>query len=143
MNEFSFAPQPEAVRRVRTEARQVAQRLGASARGCDTVALVIDELVNNAIEHGTEYRVRGLALSVRLSVEGPGLAVEFVDPEMPPSAVEDLGEALDQASQGAPSLENERGRGLFLLSIYLEALRVDAADGGGLRLRGVIGGAMA
>ena len=35
-----------------------------------------------------------------------------------------------------PSLENERGRGLFLISIYMEELRVDVAPGGGMRLLG-------
>lgn len=143
MNEFTFAPQPEALRRVRSEARQRALQLGATARGADTVALVIDELVNNAIEHGVEYRLKGLLLSIRLRIEGTGLAVEFVDPEMPASAVADLDDALGLASQGAPSLENERGRGLFLLTVYLDGLCVAQADGGGMLLRGVIAGAMA
>ena len=125
------------------EARQRALQLGATVRGADTVALGIDELVNNAIEHGVDYRLRGLMLSVRLRIEGTGLAVEFIDPEMPANAVADLDDALSLAAQGAPSLENERGRGLFLLTVYLDGLCVAPADGGGMLLRGTIAGAMA
>jgi anti-sigma regulatory factor (Ser/Thr protein kinase) len=37
-----------------------------------------------------------------------------------------------------PSLESERGRGLFLLSVYLEELRAAQAPDGGLCLSGRI-----
>lgn len=143
MSEFSFAPKADALRRVRGEARAHALQLGASQRGADTVALVIDELGNNAIEHGADYRLQGRSLSVRIAVQAAGLAVEFVDPEMPAAAVADLADALGLAAQGTPSLDSERGRGLFLLTVYLDGMQIEIAAGGGLRLSGIIGGAMA
>ena len=139
MSELLFQPDPNALRRVRGEVRELAAGLGAPERACDTAALVVDELVNNAIEHGAVYRQHGHELAVRLSSTGLGLAIEFHDPEMPDDAVAELSLALDNATD-APALENERGRGLFLLSIYLEDLRVEADARGGLCLRGTIAG---
>lgn len=139
MPAISFPPDPHVLRKVRADVRGAAARLGGSPQVCDTIALVVDELVNNAIEHGAPYRSKGLELSVTLDAAGPRLKVEFVDPEMPADAVRDLAGALAQAANGMPSLENERGRGLFLLTVYLEDLTAEVAAKGGLRLVGTIG----
>ena len=64
--------------------------------------------------------------------------IEFFDPEMPNDQVDDLALALAQTTDGMPSLESERGRGLFLLSVYLEGLMAEVAPQGGLRLVGNI-----
>ena len=135
---FSFPAAQQALRQLRADVRVAAAKLGAAARVCDTVALVVDELVNNAIEHGAAYRHRGLDLSVRIAVDGGRLSVEFCDPETPESTVRELATALADAGNGMPSLENERGRGLFLLSVYLENLRAEVVAGGGLRLHGLL-----
>ena len=138
-HELLFQPDPGELRRIRGEVREFAARLGATERVCDTAALVVDELVNNAIEHGVAYRQHGHELAVRITTAKKGVEVEFLDPEMPDDEVTDLGKALANATD-TPSLENERGRGLFLLSIYLDDLRVELASKGGLSLRGTIGG---
>ena len=52
--------------------------------------------------------------------------------------VSELAEALSETANGMPSLDSERGRGLFLLSVYLEDLRAEPAPQGGLRLSGRI-----
>lgn len=138
--ELSFQPEPASLRRVRSDVREAGAKLGASERMCDTAALVVDELVNNAIEHGAGYRRHGHELAVRVAAAGAGLALEFHDPEMPDDEVDDLAKALGNATD-APSLENERGRGLFLLSVYLEQITVGRDTRGGLSLKGVIAGA--
>ena len=65
-------------------------------------------------------------------------AIEFFDVEMPAGEVAELSAALAEAADGMPSLDSERGRGLFLLSVYLEDLRAAAAPDGGLQLSGRI-----
>lgn len=137
-SELSIATDQEALRRARGEARELAARLGANERVCDSVALVVDELVNNAIEHGASYRKADLPLAVRLATAPGGVALEFFDREMPADAVRELHDALSQAGQGAPALENERGRGLFLLSIYVNEVKVEVDAGGGMRLSGMV-----
>jgi anti-sigma regulatory factor (Ser/Thr protein kinase) len=135
----SFPPDRHVLRQIRADVRSMAARLGGSPQVSDTIALVVDELVNNAIEHGAVYRSKGLDLSVALFLVNGRLRVEFTDPEMPPDSVRDLAGALVQAANGMPSLDNERGRGLFLLTVYLEDLRAEVAATGGLTLAGTIG----
>lgn len=134
-----FLPSPAQVRRVRQEARSIAAGLGAREEVCDALALVVDELVNNAIEHGAPYRSAGHELTVAISRDGARLVLDFEDPEMPSEEVRGLAMALRQAANGTPSLDSERGRGLFLVSVYLEEVSVDVCPGGGLHLRGRLG----
>lgn len=133
---LSFAPNPSVLRQLRADVRKLSVGLGADARIGDQLALVVDELVNNAIEHGVGYRRQGLPLAVQIEAMADGLRIQFFDQEMPAEAVLDLGKALAAAANGMPSLENERGRGLFLLSVYLQDLRAELAESGGLCLVG-------
>ncbi|MGE3175666.1 MAG: ATP-binding protein [Planctomycetota bacterium] len=131
-----FPPDPLQLRKVRSDVRTQAKGLGAEPEQCDALSLVVDELVNNAIEHGAAYRRHGVDLSVAVGFAGGRVTVDFVDPEMPDDMVRDLAGALRDAAGGMPSLDSERGRGLFLIAIHMEELRVDVAAGGGLHLHG-------
>lgn len=137
-NHVSFPPDGSVLRDLRAKVRTIAAGQGAEPAVCDNLALVVDELVNNAIEHGEAYRQQRADLSVRISLDGERLSIEFFDPEMPDDAVDELSQALAETANGMPSLESERGRGLFLLTVYLEQLRAEAAPQGGLRLVGTI-----
>ena len=134
----SFPPDGSVLRELRAKVRTIAADHGAEPAVCDNLALVVDELVNNAIEHGASYRRQRSDLSVRISPAGDRLMIEFFDPEMPGDAVDELSRALTETTSGMPSLESERGRGLFLLTVYLEELRAESAPQGGLRLIGAI-----
>ena len=71
-----------------------------------------------------------------VSLEHQRIVLEFIDPEMPDNQVLDLAHALRDVADGMPALDSERGRGLFLISIYMDELRVAIAQGGGLHLKG-------
>ncbi|MBM3973891.1 MAG: ATP-binding protein [Planctomycetes bacterium] len=136
---LEFPASPTIVRKLRAEVRGLAAELGATAEASDQLALVADEIVNNAIEHGTSYRRSGKLLALQVAVDGARLRVEFFDPEMPIELVGQLADALAAVSRDLPALESERGRGLFLLTVYLQELRADLEPSGGLRLVGYIG----
>ncbi len=135
---LSFPPNAGVVRQLRGQVRRLAAKLGASAGACDSIALVVDELVNNAVEHGSTYRRINLDLTIQIDIAPEGLSIEFFDPEMPAAIVQELARALAATAGGMPSLESERGRGLFLLSVYLQDLRAEVAPAGGLRLAGLV-----
>jgi anti-sigma regulatory factor (Ser/Thr protein kinase) len=118
--------------------RRLAADLGAAESVGEQLALVADELINNAIEHGSVYRRRGEALALEVAAAAAGrLRVEFVDPEMPGELVARLAAHVAEATGGLPALDSERGRGLFLLTVFLQDLRVEAAGAaGGLRIVG-------
>jgi anti-sigma regulatory factor (Ser/Thr protein kinase) len=131
-----FPPDANSIRKLRQDVRATAARLGASAEACDALALVVDELANNAIEHGSVYRKAGADLAFQVALDGNAVVLDFYDPEMPSPLVQDLAQSLRDAADGTPALDSERGRGLFLISIYMEELRVAVAPQGGLHLRG-------
>jgi anti-sigma regulatory factor (Ser/Thr protein kinase) len=133
---LSFPPRADVLRKLRADVRELTQRLGGDEGIGDVVALVADELVNNAIEHGAGYRLRNLNLELSLAHREARWFVTFRDPEMPAAEVAELATALADVARGMPSLESERGRGLFLLSVYLERVAVSADAAGGLRLEG-------
>lgn len=135
---LTFPPRASVLTQLRVRVRALAVRMGASVEAGDRLALVVDELVNNAVEHGAVYRQRGLDLALELHVAGDRTRIEFFDPEMPIEFVKELARALSASAGGLPSLASERGRGLFLMSIYLDDLRVEVAPCGGLRLVGTV-----
>ncbi|MBL9077316.1 MAG: ATP-binding protein [Planctomycetes bacterium] len=135
---LTFPPRSGVLKQLRARVRDLAGQLGADAEAGNKLALVVDELVNNAIEHGAAYRRRFLDLALEFHVVAGRMEIEFFDQEMPTESVHELARALSASAAGMPSLESERGRGLFLMSIYLEDLRVEVAKSGGLRLAGTV-----
>jgi anti-sigma regulatory factor (Ser/Thr protein kinase) len=133
-----FPPRADVLKRLRAQIRGLAAFLGADRLACDRLALIVDELVNNAVEHGAAYRQRGLDLSIELGAEDDRITIEFTDPEMPGPSVRELARALASTAPGMPTLDSERGRGLFLMQVYLEGLRAEEAYTGGLRLVGML-----
>ena len=137
--EFRFPPDPAHVRLLRGVARQAAEEMGAAESAVDSLVLVLDELANNAIEHGSDYRQGNADLYVRVARDKDDLWVDFEDPEMPEPVVRELAEALRKARNGGlPAIDSERGRGLYLISVYFEEISVEVAPDGGFLLRGRI-----
>jgi anti-sigma regulatory factor (Ser/Thr protein kinase) len=135
---LTLAPNQDVLKRLRVQVRGLAARLGADPRACDRLALVVDEMVNNAIEHGATYRRKGLHLSIELDKSNDRISIQFTDPEMPASWIRELARNLATSAGGMPTLDSERGRGLFLMSVYLEDVRAEEACGGGLLLSGMM-----
>jgi len=126
------------LKQLRPRVRALAVQMGAGPAVGDKLALVVDELVNNAVEHGAVYRHLGLDLAIELHVVADRAQIQFFDQEMPVEFVHELRRALAASTAGLPTLDSERGRGLFLMSVYLDDLRVEVASAGGLRLVGSV-----
>lgn len=135
---LDFPPRQDVLKQLRAQVRAEARRLGAKPAACDSLALVVDEMVNNAVEHGSSYRRKDLDLTIEIGERGDSITIEFFDREMPDANVQELARALAAAASGTPSLDSERGRGLFLMSVYLEGLYAEVAKVGGLRLVGMV-----
>lgn len=135
---LTFPPRASVLQRLRPRVRELAVQMGAPEPVGDRLALVVDELVNNAVEHGAVYRRHGLDLAIELHVVADRTQIEFFDREMPVASVLELARALAASAGGMPELSGERGRGLFLMSIYLDDLRVEVAAAGGLHLVGTV-----
>lgn len=136
--EFRIEADVARVRFLRADIRDRLEELGVAEGDVDRLVLVVDELVSNSIEHGASYRSEEDVLSIRLTILESHVELGFEDPSVPAGIVAEMLRLLDQCrSGGVPPLDNERGRGLFLIDDGLEDVVVEAgADGSGLELTG-------
>lgn len=130
-----------AVRMARQVASKFAKEAGVRGESLETLSLVISELLANAVDHG-----------------GGGAAMEESDLAAPVTMhlvleasragwcaqVSDQGGGDPEALRARlnpdvlPDLEDERGRGFFLMMAMVDELRIDrSADGRGLTITAV------
>ena len=128
-----------AVRMARAVVGPFAETRGVRGEELDTLLLVVSELLANAVDHGgggaaleesdLERPVR-MNLDLEIGPEGWELAVEDEgggDPTVVAKLIE---------PDGPPDLEDERGRGFFLMASLVDKLTVETrADGLGLVIR--------
>ncbi len=132
-----------AERMARSVLRRFAQSEGVEKREIETLELVASELLSNAVDHGggksameEADRPGDVRMGVVLTIVPGGWSLEVSD--------QGGGEPKDVAhlvsKNEMPDLEDERGRGFFLLTGMLESLSVaKSADGLGLVFRAVRG----
>ncbi|MEM9380866.1 MAG: ATP-binding protein [Planctomycetota bacterium] len=122
-------------------ARQFAETEGLRSDECDTLEFVVGELLDNAVDHGgggAARRLEDLRSDVRMHLV---VRVSIDDATTKWSVrVEDQGggepgvvRAMIAPDEGIPDLEDERGRGFFLLAQMVDELDV-ARSGDGLGL---------
>ena len=93
----------------------------------DDVALILTEVVQNAVEHGS--RCDGTErVEVRVRVDADGCTLEITDP----GTGKDPQIALDRDVTQPPDLTAARGRGLFLIHRLATRFERDRAGSGGL-----------
>jgi anti-sigma regulatory factor (Ser/Thr protein kinase) len=125
-----------AERMARTVLRQFARREGVAKPEVETLEFVASELLSNAVDHGgggrameesdLPHRVR-MKLFVAVSASGWRMQVSDEGGGDP----DEIAPLLSQRDM--PDLEDERGRGFFLLAQMVDSLAVArSADGRGL-----------
>jgi anti-sigma regulatory factor (Ser/Thr protein kinase) len=118
---------------VRRYATVLLARSGVVGRTADEVLLALSELVQNAVEHGD--KARSGRIRIRLAVADGSVRIEVEDPTTDPDAARCLAEAFSRAT-APPAQEEERGRGLFLVSTLLDRVEVVPLPVGGVLVRG-------
>lgn len=120
----------EAVVAARRAIHEWMKRAAATDQALNEMALVITEICNNAVEHGSATPDEPMKLTAEIT-DGI-LKMEII--EKSGEAVDPIGQALLE-SFGPPSLEEERGRGLFLIRVYVDEFQIDTTDANKLRIR--------
>ena len=125
-----------AQRMARSVLRRFAKGEGVPAEEIETLEFVASELLANAIDHGggerameEEDRPGDVRMSLVFAITPTGWRLEVGDQGGgDPAEVQAL-----LSTKDAPDLEDERGRGFFLLAGMLDSLTVaKSADGRGL-----------
>ncbi len=130
-----------AVRMARQVSRKFAREAGVRGESLETLTLVVSELLANAVDHGG-----GNAVLEAKDLTSPitmHLVLE-ISPTGWKAAVSDQGggdpvEIRSRLTPGElPDLDDERGRGFFLIGAMVEELTVDrSADGKGLTITAI------
>lgn len=121
-------------RMARRIARQFAEAEGLEERECETLEFVVGELLDNAVDHGGGGAARELEdlrgdvrMSLWVAVDGARWTVKIGDQGGgDPARIRPLLDPPD----GVPDLEDERGRGLFLLAQLVDVLDVERSEDG-------------
>ena len=128
------------VRVARNVLRHFVRMLGMSERERDQLVLVVSELLANAIDHGgggaAMDRVEldsDVRMQCVLTVREHGWELAVTD--QGGGDVEEV-RKLIEPPDGIPDLEDDRGRGFFLMAQMVDRLEVEASeDGHGLTFR--------
>ena len=125
---------------VRRQVREHLESQRVPEDACDSLVLVVDEVVSNSIEHGSTYRRNGDRMELAVRVDGDELLLRFVDRDVPAAEVRMLMTTVTAGGgDEPPPLDWERGRGMFLIAMGLDDLVIqplDRATGDGLVLEG-------
>lgn len=122
-----------AERMARSVLRQFAQREGVAPREIETIEFVATELLSNAVDHGggnaamEESDLPGeVRMTLCFEVRASGWEMRVGDHGG--ARPEDVLHLLEPRE--LPDLEDERGRGFFLLQQMVDELRVEASEDG-------------
>ena len=117
------------VRPVRKMLEAVLSSQGWGEEDVDDAALVITEIVQNAIEHGSKCDGSEW-VEVGCTVNGAAVELEVVDP----GSGKDPREAIERDVKKPVPLDATRGRGLFLIDRLCGEFDRTIAQAGGLRV---------
>jgi anti-sigma regulatory factor (Ser/Thr protein kinase) len=131
----------EAVRVARSSLRSFLRMSGVPDREVDTLVLVASELLGNAIDHGggeaameEDLESNGTRMLLRLELQKTTWTL-FVE-DQGGGDPDEVRHRLQP--DGLPDLEDERGRGFFLMAQLVDRMEVEQAPGGrGLRITAV------
>jgi anti-sigma regulatory factor (Ser/Thr protein kinase) len=131
-----FAADLSRMAEMRRLLRESLEGEGVEESRLDRLVLVVDEVVSNSIEHGADYRQSSKPIRVQVqSIQGE-LFLKIDDIDMPADKIAGLAQVFGEESEAAPSAMALRGRGMYLITSYLEDLEIVAVDGAGMRLQG-------
>ena len=121
---------------LRRVVREHLERAGVDDALVERTVLVVDEVVSNAIEHGSEYRRSSDPIRVCIERVEDDLLLKVDDADVPSDLVANLARVFDDQIESAPAAVVERGRGMYLITMFLEDIEILSAEGGGMRLQG-------
>ncbi len=120
----------EVMRSVRALLSSTCEAHGVDEETTQEILLAVSEIVNNSIEHVKGAGADGYhEVDLRFGVGGGSAVGTVLD--------EGTGGIVQKDFEGAPtpSLDNDRGRGLFLIRAYVDELEVRAIPGVGTEIR--------
>jgi anti-anti-sigma factor len=118
---LSFPPELKFVPPVRQLASRIAHQKGYGQRDSFRIETIVDEICNNAVEHGMPDKTRDIELFIKIDRKKIELeVVNLSDPEK----IDSL-KAISKSILGTSEKKLERGRGLSLIKMLSNDLAID------------------
>jgi anti-anti-sigma factor len=125
---LSFPPQLRFVPAVRQLASRIARQKGYNRRDSFRIETIVDEICNNAIEHG--YTTADDLIEVALRIDSKKIEINVTN-ESDPSKLSNLKNFFEHNGQfKQPSADDTRGRGLALIKLLSNQLDIDITQNG-------------
>ena len=130
-----------AVRMARQVSRKFAQDAGVRGESLETLTLVVSELLANAVDHGggnaaLEEKDLTSPVTMHLVLEASSAGWKAAVSDQGGGDPEDVRSRLTPGE--LPDLDDERGRGFFLMVAMVDEMSVDrSADGKGLTITAI------
>ena len=125
---LSFPPELQFVPAVRQMVSRVARQKGYTQRDAFRIETIVDEVCNNAVEHGSIKDARNIDLTI--SIDRDKIQLEVINAS-DPEKIEAL-EALSKsvAKMSSPKMGDKRGRGLSLIKMLSNGLDINCSTEG-------------
>jgi anti-sigma regulatory factor (Ser/Thr protein kinase) len=120
-----------AVRAARKLISTLAEEWEFSEQACREIELCFSEALHNAMEHGSSGKE---AAAVKCQVDNQAMMIEIEDQGSGVGDVKALKEAFDKVNGDAPDMDNERGRGIYLIRNLMDKAQLDFTPKGGVRI---------
>ncbi|MBD3345332.1 MAG: STAS domain-containing protein [Chitinivibrionales bacterium] len=125
---LSFPPELHFVPPVRQLVSRIAKQKGYSSRDSFRLETIVDEVCNNAVEHGDADAYRDIELF--LGIDREKVEIKVINTSNP-AKVEVLKQLSNSISKTAvPQLDDKRGRGLTLIKMLSNNLSIDFSENG-------------
>lgn len=124
---FSFPPELFFVPPVRQMVRRLARQKGYNNKDAFRIETIVDEICNNAVEHGDHSEKREIKVTVLINKKKIELKITNVSD---PQKIDSLRKFSEYLSQPEPSFDNMRGRGLVLVKMLSNDFQIDNSSNG-------------
>jgi anti-anti-sigma factor len=125
---LSFPPELQFVPSVRQLVSRIARQKGYTQRDSFRIETIVDEVCNNAVEHGSAREKRNIDLNV--AIDRDKIQLEVINAS-DPEKIESL-KALSKSvvKTPDPTLGEKRGRGLALIKMLSNGLTISCSNDG-------------
>jgi anti-sigma regulatory factor (Ser/Thr protein kinase) len=120
-----------AVRSARKAIYAMASEWGFNERELREIELSFSEALQNAMEHGASGSG---TVATRTTVSSKEIQIVIEDPGAGPGNCESLKALFQKAEKEIPDIDEERGRGLYLIRSLMDDSGVECMEGGGVRI---------
>jgi len=124
---LSFPPELKFVPAVRQMVSRIAKQKGYSQRDAFRIETIVDEICNNAVEHGSVDQKKNIEATVIIGKEK--IELEVVNTS-DPNKIEHLKEISNSLKTLSPKHDERRGRGLALIKMLSNKLDINFSGDG-------------